>query len=164
MNEEYEESSQGWISVLRKIRFHWIWGDPQSFKAWITILFTVNHLDKKVLIQGELLECKRGQSLLSLAGWAKIFGKKWTIQRVRTFFKLLEKDGMITINGLRKTTRLTVCNYDNYQKQQQTDNIQRTSRQQQTIRKNNFNKGDLEKNGKIVDKVFYNNPITNETR
>lgn len=164
MNEEYEEGRQGWISVHRKIRFNWIWDDPQYFKAWITILFTVNHADKKVLIQGELLECKRGQSLISLAGWGKIFGKKWTIQRVRTFFKLLEKDGMIIINGLRKTTRLTVCNYAKYQKQQQTDNMQRTSRQQQTIRNNNLIKLQSINIKEKVETVIYSNAITDDTK
>jgi len=73
----------------------------------------VNHEDDKVLIWGALIECKRGQSLMSLPSWAEHF--RWSIQQVRTFFKLLESDNMITIEGMRKTTRLTICNYDIYQ-------------------------------------------------
>jgi hypothetical protein len=99
-----------------------------------------------------------------LAEWVKTFGKKWTIQRVRTFFKLLEKDQMISIKGLRKTTRLTVCNYNTYQKQQQTDNKQITGRQQQTITNNKLNNGNFKKFEDLADVVHYNNPITDDTR
>ena len=37
---------------------------------------------------------------------------------------------MICIEGLRKTTRLTVCNYELYQDNQQANNKQTTSKQQ----------------------------------
>jgi hypothetical protein len=121
---------EGWIKIHRQIKEHWIWNDAMYLKAWLGILLSVNHEDKKTLIQGELIECKRGQSILSLAGWSKCFGDKWTIQRVRTFFELLKKDQMISAEGLRKTTRITVCNYDSYQIIQQTKNKQTTSRQQ----------------------------------
>jgi len=36
---------------------------------------------------------------------------------------------MINTEGLRKTTRLTVCNYDNYQSEQQANNKETTSSQ-----------------------------------
>jgi hypothetical protein len=121
---------EGWITIHRKIKEHWIWDDATYLKAWIAILLTVNHENNKVLIEGELIECKRGQSLLSLNGWAKCFGKRWTIQRVRTFLKLLKDDAMIEVEGLRKTTRVTVCNYDTYQINQQTNNRQITRSQQ----------------------------------
>lgn len=124
------DMNEGWIKMHRKIRDHWIWQNRQYLRAWFDILFTVNFEDKKVLIESEIIECKRGQSLLSLNEWSKVFGHGWTVQRVRTFFDLLKKDQMIKTEGLRKTTRLTVCNYDNYQNNQQTDNTQTTDRQQ----------------------------------
>lgn len=121
---------EGWIKIHRQIKENWIWDNPLYLKAWIGILITVNHENKKILIEGELIECNRGQSLLSLMGWSKLFGKTWTIQRVRTFFKLLKDDAMIEVEGLRKTTRVTVCNYDSYQDQQQTNNNETTTKQQ----------------------------------
>ena len=108
---------------------HWIAKNSDYFFAWSMILMNVNFEDKKVLIHGELIECKRGQSLNSLQTWVKIFGKGWTIQRVRTFLNLLKNDSMINIEGLRKTTRLTVCNYEYYQGEQQTNNTQTTDKQ-----------------------------------
>lgn len=126
---------EGWIKLHRKTLDHWIFSNPNYLRAWITILFTVNYEKKKVLINGHLYDCNRGQSVLSLESWVDKFGvsKKagsWTFQKVRTFFDLLENDLMITRENLTKTTRLTICNYDKYQDQQQTDNNQTTTKEQ----------------------------------
>lgn len=121
---------EGWIKIYRDIVGHWIFKDSSYLKAWIIILLTVNHEDKKVLIEKELIECKRGQSLYSLMGWCKLFGRGWTIQKVRTYFELLKNDSMINTEGLRKTTRLTVCNYEIYQNGQQTKNKLITDKEQ----------------------------------
>ena len=120
----------GWIKIDRGIINHWTWKDASYLKAWISLLLSANHEEKKVLIQGELIICKRGQTVMSLSNLAKLFGKEWSIQRVRTFLKLLSDDTMIEVEGLRKTTRVTICKYDNYQSNQQTNNRQTTSRQQ----------------------------------
>lgn len=123
------KAMNGWIKLHRQIRNHWVFKNANYFKAWVVIISEVNHQSSKVLIEGELIECKRGQSINSLATWVSILGDDWTIQKLRTFLKLLEKDGMINTEGLRKTTRLTVCNYDSYQSEQQADNKETTSRQ-----------------------------------
>lgn len=124
------KAMNGWIKLHRQIRNHWVFKNANYFKAWVVIISEVNHQSSKVLIEGELIECKRGQSINSLATWVSILGHDWTIQKLRTFLKLLEKDGMINTEGLRKTTRLTVCNYDSYQSEQQADNKQTTNSQQ----------------------------------
>lgn len=143
--------TEGWIKLFRSIKTHWIWDNSEYLKAWITILLTVNHEDKKVLIHGELITCLRGQSLLSLQNWANLFGKKWSIQRVRTFFDLLKSDSMITTEGLQKSTRLTVCNYECYQDLQQTNNKQITFKQQTDNTQVTTNKNEKnEKNEKEV--------------
>lgn len=142
---------EGWIKLHRQIRQHWVFKDADYFKAWITILTEVNHQSTKVLIEGELIECNRGQSINSLSTWVSILGDGWTIQRLRTFFKLLEKDKMINTEGLRKTTRLTVCNYDSYQSEQQADNKETTSNQQTANTQLTTNKNEKnEKNEKEI--------------
>lgn len=108
--------STGFISLFRSIRDHWIWDDPKKFQWWIDILMECNHVDKKVTIGYELLECKRGQTLHSLLEWSK----RWRvdISTVRRFLKLLQNDSMIVVEPLPKTTRITVCKYDSYQQRQ----------------------------------------------
>lgn len=136
----------GWISLHRQIKHHWVFKNDQYFKAWITIILEVNHHESKVLIDTDLIECKRGQSLNSLQTWCNIFGKNWSIQKVRTFFKLLENDSMIQLEGLRKTTRLTVCKYDSYQDNQHTTNRQLTDKQQTTNTQLTTNNNDNKEN------------------
>ena len=79
---------EGWIKIHRQIQKHWIWNNAEYLKAWIAILMSVNHDSKKVLIHGELFDCDRGQSLMSLQNWVKVFGKNWTLQKVRTVIYL----------------------------------------------------------------------------
>ena len=136
----------GWIKIHRQIQKHWIWNNSDYLKAWISILINVNHEEKKVLIHGELMNCDRGESLLSLANWTKTFGKGWTIRKTRTFLNLLKKDSMIDIDGCRKTTRLRVCNYDSYQEQRQADDTQTTSKRQANDKQTTTNKNDKNNN------------------
>jgi hypothetical protein len=130
---------EGWIKLHRSSFDHWLYKTkkPKSRReAWEDMLMLVNYDHKKILIRGQLYDCDRGQALFSLDTWADQFN--WSIQMVRTFFILLEKDQMITIEGLQYTTRLTVCNYDKYQGEatdeqqtkQQTANMPTTCRQQ----------------------------------
>ena len=121
----------GWIKLHRSILDHWLYTEHRPMtrrEAWETILFTVNVEPAMVLVKGQLYECGRGQSLLSLNSWAEKF--VWSVQQVRTFFKLLQLDEMIELEGLQYTTRLTVCNYGRYQDSQQTANTPLTDRQQ----------------------------------
>lgn len=130
---------EGWIKLHRISLDHWLYKTkkPKTRReAWEDMLILVNYEPKKSLIRGQLYECDRGQSLFSLETWAKQFN--WSVQMVRTFFKLLENDKMITLEGLQYTTRLTICNYDTYQgyatdeqqAKQQTNNRPLTDEQQ----------------------------------
>lgn len=119
----------GWIKLSRGIQSHWVFSDAERFKAWCTMIMLVNYQDNTQLIEGELIQCKRGQSLFSIGTWVKKFGGKWTPQKVKTFFSLLEKDKMITKEGLRKTTRLTICKYESYQSEQLADKQEVTKKQ-----------------------------------
>jgi len=85
------------------------------------MLLTVNFEDSKVAFGYKILECKRGQSLMSLLSWAK----RWNVSKsvINNFFSMLERDGMITIENETVTTRLTICNYETYQ---QSENATKT--------------------------------------
>ncbi len=107
---------QGWITLHRKLREHWLWKESKPFSkldAWIDILLDCNHEDKKVNIGNELFVCKRGQSFKSQLTWAKRWG--WSRGAVQRFFKLLESDSMVELETNNKTSILTVSNYNTYQ-------------------------------------------------
>jgi hypothetical protein len=154
---------EGWIKLYRISLDHWLYTEKRPLtrrEAWENILILVNREDDKALIQGTLIDCNRGQSIQSLQTWANSFN--WSVQMVRTFFKLLENDNMIVIEGMQKTTRLTVCNYGKYQDiptdKQQTDNTQITHRQQTDNRQITTNKN-IKKNKNIRNKEVKNKSI-----
>jgi hypothetical protein len=121
----------GWIKLYRDIQTHWIWKSDHRLKWWLDILLTVNHVDSKVLIGGKLIECKRGQSVMSLETWARRWGV--TKKSIRDFFELLQNDSMLVYESLQITTRITVCNYDNYQSEvngQETDSKRKRNGQE----------------------------------
>ena len=116
----------GWIKIYRSISKHWLFTDAERLRAWIIILLEVNHAEKPVMIDGEKLECGRGQSVNSIKTWAKLFGN-WSRGRTRTFLSLLQNERMIELEGLRKTTRLTVINYSIYQDEKPTESQQKAT-------------------------------------
>jgi hypothetical protein len=135
LQEPESNYHKGYIKLFRSIEDHWLTCNPHYYLAFTKMLIRVNHSGNTFLLEGEIIECKRGQAVFSLDSWSDIFNKKlskkyWTIQKVRTFFDLLSKDFMIIKEGLRKTTRVTVCNYDSYQNSQHRDNTEITDRQQ----------------------------------
>ena len=103
----------GWIKVHRGINNHWVWDNPEYLKWWMDILLEANYLPSKVVIKGTIYECKRGEKLYSLDTWAK----RWNTNKskVRRFLNLLQNDSMIELKSETQTTRITICNYDDYQ-------------------------------------------------
>lgn len=112
---------KGWICLHRCIVRHWIWQDANRFKWWIDLLLRASSEDKKMLFEGVLIECKRGQLITSLNKLAT----EWMVNRdtVRRFLDMLESDAMITRKSTHKMTQITICNYDSYQDKPTTDTI-----------------------------------------
>lgn len=107
---------KGWIKTYRKIQDCWIWLDKEPFdkrSAWIDLLLSANHSDKRVLFNGELITVQRGQILTSIR---KISEKwKWSYDKTLRFLKLIENDGMIQRDSDKFRTLLTIVNYEFYQ-------------------------------------------------
>lgn len=167
MVEDYQDNyGNGWISVYRSIKRHWLWSDPIKLKWWLTILFEVNHSDNKIAIGYSIYNINAGQSAKSLRTWATEFDT--SVKSAVKFFDMLEKDDMIkreTIGkGKQSTTMVTVCNYGTYQKQKGKMETQGyTQEGTQGKRKgtheggtnNNDNNYNNDNNGKQVGEVFY---------
>ncbi len=113
----------GWIKIHRQFLDHWLCNEHRPLtrrEAWENMLLYANYAEIDVLIKGQVIKCGRGQLIYSLETLSKKFN--WSIGATRHFLKLLQKDNMIIVEGLKYTTRLTICNYDRYQDEQQTDN------------------------------------------
>ena len=106
-------SNNGWIKLHRQIVDNWIWEDPAKLKAWLDILLMVNHEDKKILVNGQLVTIKRGEKLTSIIKLAERW--KWSKRRVMRFLDLLEDDEMCTTKRTTNGTTIKVVNYADYQ-------------------------------------------------
>lgn len=160
--------SQGWISLHRKIKEHWLWKTEKPFdkrSAWIDILLTVNHEDKKIVLGNEIIIVKRGEHITSEPKLAERWG--WSRTKVRNFLDLLERDGMIeNKKENKKRTRIKVLNYNDYQdyennektRQEQVENKTRTSREQDE----NINNNDNNDNNDNKENIYSQNKIPYE--
>ena len=143
--------SKGWICLHRCIQDHWIWQDAHRFKWWIDLLLRANNKDAKVLIDGSLMECKRGQFITSLGKLAE----EWMVSRntVRRFLDALESDTMIVRKSTHKLTQITICNYDSYQDVRTSDD---TTDGQVTIQQTDTNNN--------IDNTSTSRSISNSNR
>jgi phosphoglycerate-specific signal transduction histidine kinase len=117
----------GWIKIHRQFLDHWLCNEYRPLtkrEAWENMLLWANYAEVDVLIKGQVIKCGRGQLVYSLETLSEKFN--WSVGATRHFLKLLQKDNMILVEGLKYTTRITICNYDKYQDEQQTDNKLKT--------------------------------------
>ena len=136
----------GWICLHRDIQEHWLFNfdEPDKALAWIDLILSANHEDRKFMIKGQLIECKRGQIALSQITLSKRW--KWSRPKVQRFLESLKNDGMITVKGDHLTSIISICNYSLYQDKNTPDVTPDVT--QTTIKQlNNVNKKD-----KTIDK------------
>ena len=146
---EVRTMSKGWISIDRALQDHWLFDDDRYFRWWITVLMKVNHTaePQKFLLGDKFYYIKRGQASFSLNTWCDILNNKHTDfkrKTIRRFFKILEKDNMITYEKIGNTTNgstlITVTNYEDYQGDR--DQSETKARPKEGIRYNNVNNED----------------------
>ncbi len=109
---------EGWINIHRQIKENWIWKSEEPFdkrSAWIDLLLTVNHKNKKIPFENGFIEIERGQTLTSIKQLSERW--KWSRHKVSDFLDQLERDTMIVqVRDTRKTL-VSIVNYDKYQAQ-----------------------------------------------
>lgn len=107
---------QGWIKVHRSICDHWLWQDKPFAKgqAFEDILYHSSHANNKVLIDGKLIDIKRGEEITSIRKLSNRWG--WSNTKVKNFLELLEKEKMISLEKSdSQKTVIKVLNYAKYQ-------------------------------------------------
>lgn len=107
---------EGWISIYRQIKNNWIWKSNEPFdkrSAWIDLLLTVNHKNKKIPFENGFLEIERGQVLTSIKQLSEKW--KWSRHKVSDFLNQLEQDTMIVQVRDNRKTLISIVNYSSYQ-------------------------------------------------
>ena len=143
--------AEGWIKLHRAIQEHWLWDDEPFTRgqAFIDLLLMVNHKDKKIMFNGELIEVKKGSKITSLRQLSDRW--KWSTKKVKKYLEQLQKDGMINYKSDNKKTLLTIENYGVYQGQGNTEETQKEHRSDTEENQKKF-KSDAEENQKKTNK------------
>ena len=103
------------VPVYRSLQEHWVWSNDEPFskgQAWVDLLLSVNHEEKKLLIGGRVVVIKPGQRWTSYRTLAKQWG--WSKDRVKRYIKLLKSDGMILTDETPNGTLLTLINWEDF--------------------------------------------------
>lgn len=146
----------GFIPLYRSIQEHWIWSNDEPFskgQAWIDLLLSVNHEDKKLKVGCNIITIHAGQMWTSYVKLANRWN--WSRERVYRYTKMLKNDGMINVDATPNGTLLTIVNYGDFAYQRNADETtnkttdktppetsDETTGETQTININNINNVD----------------------
>lgn len=106
------DKKKGYVPLYRSIQDNWIWQSEDPFdvrSAWVDLLLSVNHEEKKLCVNGKVIIIKPGQKWTSYRTLALKWG--WSKDRVARYIKLLKSDGMIDTDETPNGTLLTVRNW-----------------------------------------------------
>ena len=117
-------SAPGWIKIHRALLDHWCATEPEALAVWVRLLCEANFEDKKSLINGCLVEVKRGQLVFGLDAFSLKSGV--SVMKLRRIISMLESDGMINRQKTSKYSLISIAYYDKYQE----DNRQTSSTEQ----------------------------------
>lgn len=106
---------QGWIKLYRSIREHWTWEEKPFSKgqAWIDLIMSASHEDKRFPLGNELVDIERGSFITSIRKLCDRWG--WSNTKVRAFLDMLQTDKMIIYKSDTKKTLITIENYSKFQ-------------------------------------------------
>lgn len=85
-------------------------GASGHFDAFILVLTHVNYSTTTCTIKNYQFECHRGESVMSIAHWAELFG--WKRSRTRYFFQKMFESGIIEKLPCTCTTHIRIADYD----------------------------------------------------
>ena len=113
--------SKGFFIVDRDLLDDPLWMGSKPFtpgQAWLDLIGLANHSDRKALVRGKVIECKRGEVNRSFRNLGERWG--WDKNRVSRFIKQLEKMGRVNHGTHQGETFVFLCNYcdrqDSYKK------------------------------------------------
>lgn len=85
-------------------------GASGTFDAFVLVLTHVNYSTMECCINHQKFECKRGESMMSIDHWMKIF--RWTRGHTRYFFDTMYKHGVFEKIPNPYTTHFRIPEYD----------------------------------------------------
>jgi hypothetical protein len=148
----------GYFSIKRKLLNSSLWLERPFSRgqAWVDLIGLANYKDGAIRVAGVRIDVLRGQ-----CGWSELkLAERWGWSRgkIKRFISELETDSRVIVKQDNRTTILTICNYNEYQNQEEEDGTpDRTAdsttddtpdgHQTDTIKKDNKDNKDKSKRG-----------------
>lgn len=116
----------GWIRVHRSFLDNPIFNGYKLSRgeAWVQLLLLANHKPTEFLIDNVAVKVGRGELAWSQKKLAQKWG--WSLQNIRTYLKMLQRENMIVVKSNTHTSIITICNYCKYQDIDLEDNTRLT--------------------------------------
>lgn len=108
-------SDQSWVPIQRKLfkSDMWLSETFSRGQAWVDLIGLTNYKPGHIRVAGEKVDIPRG-----VCGWSQVrLGERWKWSRGKTrrFLGELESSGMIVQQKTRRTTLISIVNYNEYQ-------------------------------------------------
>lgn len=158
----------GWISIYRKIQEKSWYKDSEYVHVWLHLILNANHSDKKVWVNGQEVELKRGQLLTSRKAISDKIGVAQS--KIYRILSRYESEHQIEQQKTNKYTIITIVNYDLYQKseqqiEQKMNNKWTTNEQQMNTNNNDNNVNNVNKyKKKNIKKEKFVKPSVEEVK
>ncbi len=116
---------RGWIKIWRNVWDSGNWyanrrgAKASRFEAWVDLLMMANHAPREQYINGKRVLIERGCLSASIRFLAKRW--RWSVGRTRRFLNDNDLKQKCTQQQVQGQTHLTICNYETYQGQRNTD-------------------------------------------
>lgn len=110
----------GFTKSYRQKWHHPVFRDLLEAGIWAWMCDTAAWKDTSVRFNGEVIKLSRGQLVTSVRFISQ--GFRIGEQVTRTFMQNLEKDAMANTLTTHRGTIITICNYDKFQQNENTDN------------------------------------------
>lgn len=157
----------GWVSIYRKIQEKSWYKDSEYVHVWLHLILNANHSDKKVWVNGQEVELKRGQLITSRKAISDKTGV--TQSKIYRILSRYESEHQIEQQKTNKYTIITIVKYDNYQNCEQQfgqkmNNKWTTDEQQMNTNNNDNNVNNDNKNKKKNKKEKFVKPTLEEVQ
>lgn len=116
---------QGFIKLSRKFFENALWKEPRQYsrsEAWLDLIQMAGFEDSKYILNNRAIEVQRGEIVAS----RRFLENRWLwgSTKVTNFLDYLKKEGMINQRQTNGQTIITLCNYDNYNSRQTSDDVE----------------------------------------
>lgn len=136
-------TQQGWIKLHRKLQEKGYYKNSKYVHLWVHLLLSANHKSKEFMWNNQIIIVKEGQMITGRDELSKATGiKSGSIENI---LKMLESEHQIEQQKTTKYRLITIVNWKEHQKSDNTSDNKVTTKYQQSDTNKNDNKVKNEK-------------------